>query len=141
MTLLKWVLVIFTVLFAAGAIAVGVLIYWAGTIDSVPVAAADIETGGSYPEPERQALLAACEQRNVTKAPDTCTCLTDRAGTELSRYERLILTAGLDGSPSKVVALSKGLMVSGVPADRIKSVDEDAQRRVTAIMHECRLNQ
>lgn len=140
MTLLKWLLVIGGVLFLAFIASIVGMVYWASGIEGVHVAQADLAVGGSYPAEERTALLDACAKRNVTKREDSCTCVADRAGAEMSRYERLILTAGLEGSASKVVALSKGLMESGVPAERIKAVDKDAQQRVTAIMQACGMN-
>ena len=84
------------------------------------VTEADLAIGGSYSPAEKQALIAACNGRNVAKREDTCTCIADRAGTELSRFLRLVLTATLEGSATKIVAITKGLLDSGVPEEKIE---------------------
>ncbi len=68
MTVLKWVLIAFGVLFfLAAAGAFGVL-YWASSVETVQVTQADLAIGGSYPPEEKQALLNACNGRNVREA-------------------------------------------------------------------------
>ena len=62
--------------------------------------------------------------RNVKKREDSCTCIADRAGTELSRFVRLVLTATFEGSATKIVAVTKGLMDSGVPEEKTKEMRE-----------------
>ncbi len=94
--------------------------YWASTVEGVKLDAADLKVGGTYPPEERQALLDAC-QKNMKKPADdkgACTCIADKAGTEFSRFERLALIAGFEGSPTKIVALTKGLIASGIPQAR-----------------------
>lgn len=140
MTLLKWVLVIGGVLFLAmAAAAIGVL-YWASSIESVAVTEADLAIGGSYPPEEREALLDACNKRNVAKRADSCTCIADKAGTELSRFLRLVLTASLEGNASKIVAITKGLMASGVPAEKVDAIEKDSQQRFEGLMQACGFN-
>lgn len=141
MTLLKWVLVVASALFLACAAAVIGIVYWASGIESVHVTEADLAIGGNYPPEEREALISACEKRNVSKRPDTCTCIADRAGTELSRYSRLVLTAGLEGSASKVVAITKGLMESSVPQEKVEAADKDSQQHMQDLLQACGLNQ
>lgn len=140
MTLLKWVLAIAVVLFLAVSAGIIGLYYWASGIESVRVTQADLAIGGSYPPEEREALIAACEYRNVAKKSDTCTCIADRAGTELSRYLRLVLTASLEGSAGKVVAITKGLMEGGVSTDKVEAADKDLPQRIDLIMQACGLN-
>lgn len=140
MTLLKWVLVIGGVLFLAmAAAAIGVL-YWASSIESVAVTEADLAIGGNYPPEEKQALLDACTRRNVAKREDSCTCIADRAGTELSRFLRLVLTASLEGNASKIVAITKGLMASGVPPEKVDAIEKDSQQRFEGLMQACGFN-
>ena len=141
MTVLKWVLMIFGVLFFAGAAAMFGVFYRASDIPSVQVTEADLAVGGSYPPDEKQALLAACNGRNVAKREDSCTCIADRAGTELSRFLRLVLTATLEGSATKIVAVTKGLLDSGVPEEKIKEVEQQAEQRFKDVMQACGLNQ
>lgn len=140
MTLLKWVLVIGGVLFLAmAAAAIGVL-YWASSIESVAVTEADLAIGGNYPPEEKQALLDACTRRNVAKREDSCTCIADKAGTELSRFLRLVLTASLEGNASKIVAITKGLMASGVPPEKVDAIEKDSQQRFEGLMQACGFN-
>ncbi len=139
MTVLKWVLVIFGVLFIAFfAIIIGGY-YWASTVESVKVTADDIKAGGDYPPEERQALLDACNKNMKKPANDTgaCTCIADKAGTDFSRFERLALTAGFEGSPTKIVALTKGLMDSGIPKPEIEAMEAGSKKRVDELMTAC----
>lgn len=140
MTLLKWVLVIGGVLFlAAGASFIGVL-YWASSVESVKVTEADLAIGGSYPPEEKEALIAACNKRNVNKRPDSCTCIADKAGTDLSRFLRLIFAASLEGSATRIVAITKGLMESGVAPDKVNAVEKESEQRFEALMQACGFN-
>ena len=84
MTVLKWMPVVVGVLFFVGAAVIGVL-YWASGIERVHVTEADLAIGGSYPPAEKQALIAACNGRNVAKREDTCTCV----GNHTNREENL----------------------------------------------------
>lgn len=140
MTLLKWILVIGGVLFLlAGAAFIGIY-YWADSVPSVKVTEADLAIGGSYPPEEREALLAACNKRNVNKRPDSCTCIADKAGTDLSRFLRLVLTASLEGSATRIVAITKGLMESGVAPEKVDGVEKESEQRFEAMMKACGLN-
>jgi hypothetical protein len=140
MTLLKWVLVIGGVLFVAFFAAIIGITYWAEGIPSVHVTEADLAVGGSYPPEEREALLQACNNRNVDKRADSCTCIADRAGTELSRFLRLVLTASLDGSASRVVAITKGLMESGVPHEKVEAIEKESKQSFETLMQTCGFN-
>ena len=141
MTVLKWVLVVFGVLFFLGAAGVVGVLYWASSVETVQVTQADLVIGGSYPPEEKQALLDACNGRNVEKRDDTCTCIADRAGTELSRFLRLVLTATLEGSATKIVAVTKGLIASGVSEEQTKEVEKESEQRFKSLMQACGLNQ
>jgi hypothetical protein len=142
MTALKWVLVAFGVIFL---IIVSVIVgsyFWAQSVESVPLTKADIEVGGSYPAAERDALIAACQKNSkVGSNPTACTCLADKAGTEFSRFERLVLTAGLEMSPRKVVALVKGLGESGVSHADIDGIEAKAKERTEAVLKSCGIDQ
>ena len=141
MTVLKWVVIVFGVLFFLGAAAMFGVLYWASSVESVHVGEADLAVGGSYPPEEKQALLNACNGRNVKKREDSCTCIADRAGTELSRFLRLVLTATLEGSATKIVAVTKGLLDSGVPEEKTKEIEKQSEERFNALMQACGLNQ
>lgn len=140
LTVLKWGLLIFGVLFIACSAAIIGIVYWASGIESVKVTEADLAVGGSYPPEEKQALLDACEKRNVSKRADSCSCLADKAGTDLSRFLRLILTASLEGSASKVVAITKGLMESGVAPEKADAVEKESEQRFEGLMQACGFN-
>ena len=77
----------------------------------------------------------------MAKREDSCTCIADRAGTELSRFLRLVLTATLEGSATKIVAVTKGLLDSGVPEAKIKEVEQQSEQRFKDVMQACGLNQ
>jgi hypothetical protein len=141
MTLLKWVLVVLGVLFLAGAAAMVGVLYWASSVPSVQVTEADLAVGGNYPPEEKQALLDACNGRNIAKRADSCTCIADKAGTELSRFLRLILTATFEGSATKIVAVTKGLMSSGVPEEKAAAMEKESEQRFDTLMQACGLNQ
>ncbi len=141
MTVLKWLLLIFGVLFLAFLAVVIGGYYWASTVESVKITAEDIKVGGAYPAEERQALLDACNKNMKTPAADknACTCIADKAGTDLSRFERLALTAGFEGSPTKIVALTKGLMDSGIPQSDVEAMQAGSKKRINDLMKACGL--
>ncbi|MEO8422003.1 MAG: hypothetical protein ABI457_12490 [Hyphomicrobium sp.] len=141
MTVLKWVTIVFGVLFFVGAAVTFGVLYWASGVESVHVTEADLAIGGSYSPAEKEALIAACNGRNVAKREDTCTCIGDRAGKELSRFLRLVLTATLEGSATKIVAVTKGLLDSGVPEEKTKEIEKQSEQRFKDLMNACGLNQ
>ena len=141
MTVLKWVLIAFGVLLLVIIAVVAGGLYWASTVESVKLTAADLEVGGSYPADERQELLDSCQKGSETpeSTKDACTCIADRAGTEFSRFERLALTAGFEGSPTKIVALTKGLIESGIPEAKVNEMEANSKQRIEGLMKSCGL--
>lgn len=141
MTVLKWVLIIFGVLFLAVAAVLFGGYYWASSIESVRITASDLEVGGSYPDDEREALSAICAAKtgNTGDADTGCRCLADKAGTQLSRFERLLLTATYKGSATQMVALTKGLLDSGIPESELDTLEVKSKERVDELMSECGL--
>lgn len=137
MIVLKWVLIVFSVVFVIGAAIVGGFFYWASGVPGVEVTEADLAVGGSYPPEERQAIIDACNKRPEVKNKDSCTCIADRAGTEASRFERLVLTATLEGSPTKVVAITKGLIAGGVAEEKTKVLEDESKKRFETVMKAC----
>jgi hypothetical protein len=139
MKVFKWVLIVFGAILLV-LIAVGAAGYfWASNIESVKFTAADLDVGGSYPAEERQALLDACQKSSEADGADAtaCTCITDNAGTQLSRVERLLLAAGLEKSPTKVVAVTKGLIFGGVPQEKVDEMRAFAKRRTRELLESC----
>lgn len=141
MTVLKWVLIVFGVVLLVFIAVVAGGLYWASTVESVKLTAADLEVGGSYPAEERQALLDSCQKSAEAPATDkvACTCIADKAGTEFSRFERLALTAGFDGSPTMIVALTKGLIESGIPEEKADKMEANSKQRIESLMESCGL--
>lgn len=141
MSVLKWILITLGVLVLAFiAILVGGY-YWASTVESVKLDAADLKVGGAYPPEERQALLDAC-QKNMQAPPGdkgACACIADKVGTAMSRFERLTLTAGFDGSATKIVALTKGLIDSGIPQAEVDAMQAGSKARINDVMKSCGL--
>ena len=141
MKVLKWVLIVFgailLVLIAIG----GAGFFWASNVESVKLTAADLDVGGSYPAEERQALLDACQKNSEADGADVtaCTCIADNAGTQLSRFERLMLEAGLEVSATKIVALTKGLISSGVPQEKVDEMRAYAKQRSRDLVESCGL--
>jgi hypothetical protein len=143
MSVLKWLLIIVGVLFIAFlAIVVGGY-YWASNVETVKITAQDIEVGGAYPEEERQALVASCKRNIETPAgeQDACACIADKAGTDLSRFERLALTAGFEGSATKIVGLTKGLIGSGLPQAEIDAMEANSKTRIDTVLKACGIEQ
>jgi hypothetical protein len=141
MTVLKWVLIVFGALLLLVIAIVAGGLYWASTVDSVKLTATDLEVGGSYSAEERQSLLESCQKSAGAPAPDkdACTCIADKAGTEFSRFERLALTAGFEGSPTKIVALTKGLIESGIPEVKVNEMEANSKQRIEGLMDSCGL--
>lgn len=140
MTLLKWVLVTIGALFAVGvAIVIGV-VFWASSVEAVHITEADFVAGGSYTQADRDALLKSCERNKNPKLPNCCACIVEN-GAKLSRYSRLLLAAGLDGmSPTRMVAITKGLMESGIPEEKIEAASgKDLEQQAEAIKKACGL--
>lgn len=141
MNVMKWLLLTFGVLFLAFLAVVIGGYYWASSIPSVKLDAADIEVGGPYPPDERQALLDSCQKNMKIPADDkgACTCIADKAATDFSRFERLVLTAGFEGSPTKIVALTKGLMDSGLSESEVDAMQADSKKRIDTLLQACGL--
>jgi hypothetical protein len=141
MNAVKWLLVIFGVLFIAFMATLAGGYYWASTIESVKIERADLKAGGAYPADEKEALLAACRKNEKARAGNgsNCGCIADKAGSEFSRFERLVLTAGFEGSPTKIVALTKGLLDSGLPESEVKSMQADSKKRIDELLQACGL--
>jgi uncharacterized membrane protein len=139
MSVLKWLLIILGVLVLFGVVAIVGTLYWASTVESVKLTEADLQVGGAYPPEERQQVLDVCAKRRKPgqDGDDRCVCIADRAGTDFSRFERLILTATLEGSPTKIVAITKGLIASGVSQEKSEALEKESEKRFEALMKTC----
>lgn len=143
MAVLKWVLIILGALVLSALIIIIGTFYWASTVESVKLTEADLKVGGDYPAAERQQLLDICAQKRKTgtEGDDRCVCIADRAGKDFSRFERLVFIASFEGNATRVVALTKGLMDSGIAQSRIDELQKDSKARIDGLLKACGYNQ
>lgn len=121
-------------------VALGAMFYvYQRNITPIGVTAADLEKGGSFSSEERSALVAACTARAKQDAAKVCGCVADKVATDLSRFDRIVLTATFQEKLSDVVAAGKGLIASGLPADRIKAAEDGSKVRMKDILKTCNL--
>lgn len=121
-------------------IAIGAGFYfYQRNITPLAVTAADIEKGGSFSADERATLVNACTARAKQDGAKVCGCIADKAATDLSRFDRLVMTASFQQKLSDIVAAGKGLIASGIPAEKIKAAEEGSKVRMKDIMKTCNL--
>jgi len=126
---------LFLFIFALG---LGLYLYQRNIVP-IAITAADIEKGGAFSTAERAALVDACAARAKQDGPKVCGCIADRAATDLSRFDRLVMTASFQQKLSEIVAAGKGLIASGIPAEKIKSAEDGSRERMKEIMKSCNL--
>jgi hypothetical protein len=139
MAVLKWVLIILGSIVLAGLIVIVGTFYWASTVQSVKLTEADLKIGGDYPAEERQELLDICAKKRKPGAEgdDRCVCIADHAGKDFSRFERLVFIASFEGNATRVVALTKGLIDSGIAQSRIDELQKDSKTRIDGLLKAC----
>ena len=139
MAVLKWVLIILGSIVLAGLIVIVGTFYWASTVQSVKLTEADLKIGGDYPAEERQELLDICAKKRKPGAEgdDRCVGIADRAGKDFSRFERLVFIASFEGNATRVVALTKGLIDSGIAQSRIDELQKDSKTRIDGLLKAC----
>lgn len=113
--------------------------FYQRNIEPMTVTAADIEKGGTFSASERAALVSACTARAKQDGEKVCGCIADKAATDLSRFDRLVITASFQQKLSDIVAAGKGLIASGIPADKIKTAEDGSKQRMKDIMKTCNL--
>jgi hypothetical protein len=128
---LKWLLL-------AIVVAGGAFYLYQRNIQPVPVTAADLEKGGSFSVDERTALTAACSTRIKQDGEKACACIADKVATEFSRFDRMVLTATFQGKLAEIVGITKGLVQSGIPAEKVKSAEEGSKARVQEMLKTCK---
>jgi len=139
MSVLKWVLIVLGAIAAIVLVAIIGTFYWASTIESVKLTESDLQVGGAYPDAERKELLDICnsKRKTGTEGDDRCVCVADRAGKDFSRFERLVFIASFEGNPTRVVALTKGLIASGIPQSRVEELQKDSKSRIDGLLKAC----
>ena len=119
-------------------VALGVLFYfYQRNIQPVPVAATDLDTGGSFSDGERAAMIAACSAQIKKDGDKACACIADKAASQISRFDRLVLTATFQDKLSDIVALTKGLVQSGIPAEKVQAAEKGSKERLKSLMAAC----
>ena len=119
-------------------IALGIGFYfYQRNIAPIPVVASDLDKGGAFSDAEKTALSAACTAMVTKDAATVCGCLTTKAATDLSRFERMIATATLQKKLSDVVGITKGLIDSGIDSAKVKAAESDAKGRITGLTKTC----
>lgn len=111
--------------------------FYQRNIAPVPITAADLEKGGSFSPAERDSMKSACVAAVKKDGDKVCGCIADKAGADVSRFDRLVMTATFQHKMADVVALSKGLVNSGIPADKVKAAEDGSRQRVRDIMKSC----
>ncbi len=110
---------------------------WIGKIEPVSMTAADLDSGGNFSVEEKSALTAACSARVKKDADRSCSCITDKAATDLSRFERLFMTASFEGRPLKMIGVARGLVEAGVPKGKIDAAINGSKERISGLMKLC----
>jgi hypothetical protein len=111
--------------------------FYQRNIAAVPVVATDLDKGGAYSDAEKASLKAACADHFKTNTDKVCGCVADKAGTDFSRFDRMILTATMQEKVSEIVGITKGLIASGIDPAKMKTVEADARQRVTDLIKTC----
>jgi hypothetical protein len=123
-------------LIAVVALGIGFYFYQK-SIPATPVTAGDLEKGGNFAAEERSALVAACTARIKKDGDKTCGCIADKAATQFSRFDRMVMTATFQEKLSDIVALTKGLVASGIPVDTVKAAEDGSKGRIKEMMKTC----
>ena len=111
--------------------------FYQRNILAVPVTASDLDKGGSFSTDERVTLKAACTARYKKDSETVCSCITDKVATDLSRFDRMVITASLQERLSDVVGLTKGLVQSGIPIEKVKSAEDGSKARMQDVLKTC----
>ena len=101
------------------------------------VTSADIEKGGTYSAEERAALVSACQARTKKDGEKVCGCISDKVATEFSRFDRMVITATFQEKLSDIVAVTKGLVQSGIPAEKVKAAEDGSKGRIKELFKSC----
>ena len=145
MAVLKWIIILVCAPFIliGGVYAVGTasLFAYVGSAKTTTFAERDFKVGAAYQQGERDALVAACKKRygkyNNTPSEKKCDCWADKAEQLASRFDRIALTALLNGSTHTVVGLGKSLVKSGIPEEEVNERTQNVTIRYNRIGLAC----
>jgi len=119
-------------------IALGIGFYfYQKNIVAVPVTMGDLEKGGVFTDGDRTALVSACTSRIKKDGDKVCACIADKVATQFTRFDRMVMTATFQEKFADIVALTKGLVTSGIPADTVKTAEDGAKTRIKDMMKTC----
>ena len=82
-------------------------------------------------------MTAACAAVIKKDSDKVCGCIADKAATEFSRYDRMMMTASFRMKPSEAISQVKGLLASGIPADKVKAAEDGAPTRIKDMLKGC----
>lgn len=116
----------------------GAFYFYQKNIPAASVSLSDFDKGGSFSAAERADMTAACTTRFTTDGPKICGCMADKSSTELSRYDRMMLTAVFKKKTlSEGVALAKGMVAAQIPPDKLKAAEDGAGTRIKEMWKTC----
>lgn len=145
MTALKWIAILFCAPFVLiGAVyAVGTIgLYgYVGSAKTTAFVERDFQVGTTYQQGERNALVAACEKRfgkyDKGSHERKCDCWADKAEQLGSRFDRIAITALLDGNTHAVVGLGKSLVKSGISEEEVNTRTQNVTLRYNRVGLAC----
>lgn len=123
-------------------ILLGVAFYfYQKNIQAIPVTAGDLEKGGNFSDAEKTSLVAACKGWIKKDGDTVCGCISDKVASEFSRFDRQVLTATFQEKLSDIVALTKGLVQSGIPPEQVKAAEDGGKGRIKDMLKSCNAGQ
>ncbi len=145
MAALKWIIILFCVPFIliGGVYAVGTfgLLAYVGSAKTAVFAERDFQVGAAYQPGDRESLVAACKKRfgkyDNNSYEKRCDCWANTAEHITSRFDRIAITALLNGSTHTVVGLGKGLVKSGIPEEEVNVRTQNVTIRYNRIGLAC----
>ena len=123
-------------LLAIFALGIGFYFYQRNIV-AVPVTAADLDRGGTFSADDRATFKSACTARIKKDSETICGCISDKIAREFSRFDRLVITASFQERLSDIVGLTKGLVQSGIPAEKVKTAEEGSKVRIKEMLKAC----
>lgn len=111
--------------------------FYQRNILAVPITATDLDRGGSFSLDERATLKTACAARVKNDSEKVCSCIVDKAATDLSRFDLMVVTASFQERLSDVVGLTKGLVQSGIPIEKVKAAEDGSKARMKDMLKTC----
>lgn len=137
MRLLKWV---FFGMLGLLVICLGFAYRFVMQSPVIPLTQADFQRSGPDGPGEKEALIAACRQFNGSppeRREAACACLTDRAGRELSRHDRILLKGVITEDYQMIAGLMRSALDSNVITDDSPQARAADEARFHALIDGC----